>query len=221
MPLSSGYGVVIGTLHNYYRDPINDYGQYFHGNVEVQTPAGLYHGAIDVDTKSMPNGVEWRLVELGKSGLNGVAALSDGWHALTSTPSSGALDYYRSPELRPRSGCMFAVFDPLMKRLRQMSEGLASSGWKSGNSIQALSDLEPLLTNPKRLFIFGEPFTNGLGVHNVHLNQGDPPGTPWSLENGIWQDGATLIQRQDDTIVAFLNKFKTQSYRTDDAGHPI
>lgn len=221
MPLNDGYGVVIGTLHNYYRDAINDYGQYYHGNVEVQAPAGIYRCAIDVDSKSLPNGVEWRVVELGKSGLNGVAALSAGWHGLAMTPSSGALDYYRSPELRPRLGCLFVVFDPLLERLRQLIESNPGFGWKSGTSIQALADLEPLLVNPKRLFIFGEPFKTGLGVHNIHLNQGDPLVSTWAAENGIWQDGATLVQRQDDTIAAFLNKFKSQSYRTDDAGRPV
>lgn len=40
-------------------------------------------------------------------------------------------------------------------------------------------------------------------------------------ENGTWQDGATLIRCQDDTIVAFLNKFKTQSYETDPDGHRV
>ena len=42
MPLSHGYGVVIGSKHKYYRDPINNYGQYYHGNLEVQTPSGIY-----------------------------------------------------------------------------------------------------------------------------------------------------------------------------------
>ena len=27
MPLSHGYGVVIGTRHHYHRDPVNDYGR--------------------------------------------------------------------------------------------------------------------------------------------------------------------------------------------------
>jgi len=38
MPLEDGYGVVFGTLHNYFRDPVNDFGQYYHAI--VQTPAG-------------------------------------------------------------------------------------------------------------------------------------------------------------------------------------
>jgi hypothetical protein len=54
VPLARGYGVVLGTVNRYYRDPVNDYGQYFHGNLVVQAPAGRYHCAIDVDSKSYP-----------------------------------------------------------------------------------------------------------------------------------------------------------------------
>lgn len=107
MPLKDGYGVVIGTLHSYYRDPVNDYGQYYHGNVEIQTPTGIYKCAIDVDSKKQPNGVEWRVVELGKSSLKGVAALANGWHSLASNAASGALDYIRSPEISTKSGMCF------------------------------------------------------------------------------------------------------------------
>jgi len=219
--MDDGYGVVIGDYDNYYRDPINDYGQYYHGNLIVQTPVGKYRCAIDVDSHSQINGVEWRVVELGKSKLKGVSNLSDGWHSLTSTSSSGAFDYIRSNTLKPKLGCLFVVFDPLVEALRRILEPLIKPNWKQGNSIEALSDLEPLLENPKKLYVFGEPFTSGLGVHNIHQNQGDPAGSQWWDENGIWQDGITVVKRQNDTIVAFLNKFKTQSYQTDEDGHPL
>ena len=123
--------------------------------------------------------------------MKGVAALPDRWHDLTSDDASGALDYVRSPELHPKS--------------RKLLQSGIDPPWKQGTSRDALDDLEPLLQNPKRLFIFGEPFTSGLGVHNIHQNQGDPPESQWWVENGIWQDGATLTKRQDDTIAAFLN----------------
>lgn len=221
MPLDHGYGVVIGTLHNYYRDPINNYGQYYHGNVEVQTSDRIYRCAIDVDSKMMVNGVEWRVVELGQSTLKGITALADGWHPLASDATSGALDYIRSRDFQVRSGCVFVVFNPILEALRRLLQNKLSPAWKQGSSIDALSDLEPLLEKSQRLYIFGEPFTTGWGVHNIHQNQGDPAGSPWWAENGIWQDGGTLIQRQDGSIVAFLNKFKTQAYKTDNTGHPV
>jgi hypothetical protein len=220
MPLTDGYGVVIGPLHRYYRDPVNDYGQYYHGNLEVSTPTGLYRCAVDVDSKSQPNGVEWRVVPLGRSTLKGVSLLPDGWHPLAMNSTSGALDYQRSRELQPGPGCLFVVFNPVLEALRRLLNTYAGS-WKQGTSIEALADLEPLLAQSKRVFVFGEPFTRGLGVRNIHQNQGDPAGSRWWAENGIWQDGATVMQQRDDTLVAFLNKFTTQAYRTDNSGHPL
>ena len=64
MPLKHGYGVVVGALDHYQRDPINNFGQYYHENLFVRTPAGMYHCAIDVDTK-MTNAFH-AVVELAK-----------------------------------------------------------------------------------------------------------------------------------------------------------
>ncbi|HSK54085.1 MAG TPA: hypothetical protein VK908_02410 [Jiangellales bacterium] len=52
--LARGYGVVLGTVNRYYRDPVNDYGQYFHGNLVVQAPACRYHCAMTSTASSYP-----------------------------------------------------------------------------------------------------------------------------------------------------------------------
>jgi hypothetical protein len=219
MPLNHGYGVVIGTRHHYHRDPVNDYGQYFHGNLYVSAPAGTYHCAIDVDSKFLPNGVQWKTVELPASALKGIDALSNGWHLLAASPASGALDYIRNPDLRPlKPGCLLGATGIWARLLGPL---MHDQPWKSGRSTDALAELEPLIDASQRLFVFGEPFHDGtLGVHNIHQNQGDPPGTEWSAENGIWQDGATLAQRTDGSYAVFCNKFKTQASVTDSTGRP-
>lgn len=218
MPLSDGYGVLCGTIQNYYRDDPDDFGRYYHGNLEVQAPNGLYRCAIDVDSHQSNTGVEWRTVPLQASELAVVTGLGSGFHPLVSNSSSGALDYMRSPMFRDRLGCM-AI---LLLIFGQPFDIRAA--WKRGTSLQALGDLEPLVqttrTNGLNALVFGEPFTNGLGVHNIHQNQGDPLTSPWAGENGIWQDGGTILQQSADTYVAFLNKFTTQSYITDNQGHP-
>jgi Uncharacterized conserved protein (DUF2278) len=222
MPLSHGYGVLVGTLDHFVRDPINDYGQYYHENVFVHTPAGLYHCAVDVDTKMTNDGIEWRVVPLTAPDTKGVAALADGWHPLASNATSGALDNIRTTAFH-RVGCLvvFVRFDPLFEALRRAFNLYVNPAWSRGTSVEALAVYEPLLTGAQRVFVFGEPFTSGLGVHNIHQNQGDPAGSIWWAENGIWQDGGTIIQKADGSLVAFLTKFKTQAYATDSAGHPI
>ena len=222
MPLADGYGVVVGTLDHYERDPINNYGQYYHDNLYVNTPEGLYHCAIDVDSKQTNDGIEWRVVPLAEADMKGVFAFANGWHDLVSNEASGAIDNIRT-EAFHRSGCniIFVIFNPLFEALRRWFNLYINPPWSSGNSIDALNVLEPLLDDSQRLFVFGEPFTyGGLGVHNVHQNQGDPAGSQWWAENGIWQDGGIIIEKTDGSIVAFLTKFKTQSYQTDANGHP-
>lgn len=219
MPLSDGYGVITGTIEDYYRDPPNDFGQYYHGNLIVAAPNGTYHCAIDVDSKNSIVGVEWRTVALTANELSPLLALGSGYHPLASNDSSGAVDYTRSSMFTGRLGCLLIFLKLLGRDLR------IADTWKRGNSIDALTDLEPLIAATRsgglKALVLGEPFTSGLGIHNIHQNQGDPAGTPWWDENGIWQDGCTILQQSTDAYVAFLNKFTSQSYWTDDHGHPI
>lgn len=89
----------------------------------------------------------------------------------------------------------------------------------SSDGNNALDVLEQRLSQAARIYILGEPFTTGLGVHNVHLNQGDPVG-PHQAENGIWQDGAVIIQLADGGVTIWQVKFNTQSLITNDQGLP-
>ena len=218
MALSDGYGVVVGTVHDYFRDDINDFGQYYHANLMLHTSAGDYHCAIDVDSKASAIGIEWRIVTLKPSELSQLLSLGDGYHALASNPSSGAVDYVRSKMFTSRLGCLAIVLRFLGRDLR------IADTWHRGDSLAALADLEPIVAATQQaglhVLVFGEPFTNGLGVHNIHQNQGDPLGSSWSNENGIWQDGCTILEQPGGSYVAFMNKFTSQSYWTDDSGHP-
>ena len=81
--------------------------------------------------------------------------------------------------------------------------------------------LEGIIDRGIRFYIFGEPFSSGLGVHNIHQNQGDPIGGGHDAENAIWQDGATIVETSQGQFLGFLNKFKTQAFKTDDQGRPI
>lgn len=66
-------------------------------------------------------------------------------------------------------------------------------GWVESTADNALNLLERRLTGSKRVFAFGAPYAVGRGVHDIHMNQGDPPGQFQPLD-GIWQDGTTIIE---------------------------
>jgi hypothetical protein len=167
-----------------------------------------------------------------------VAALPDGFTTLARTSTSGALDYVRSPilrdrwvvrQLRWRIGGLRSrwnaqpwgptLLDLLVDRLRRWLRW-RTFPWVTSDGDNALDVLEALLPTAARIYIFGEPFTSGLGVHNVHMNQGDPPG-PHQAENGIWQDGAVMVARADGSVTIWQVKFNTQSLHTGDDGLPL
>lgn len=219
MPLNHGYGVLVGTIQNYYRDDPDDFGQYYHANLVITARAETYLCAVDVDSHQSNTGVEWRTVHMPATKLSRLTTLGPGYHALVSNSGSGAVDYIRSQMFAGRLGRL-----AILRSLLRLPFDPASR-WRRGTSLQALEDLEPLVTTTRAnglcALVFGEPFTVGHGVHNIHQNQGDPAGSEWWEANGIWQDGCVILQQSTDTYVAFMNKFTTQSYRTDGNGHPV
>jgi uncharacterized protein YukJ len=62
--------------------------------------------------------------------------------------------------------------------------------------------------------IFG--FLPGNGIHDIHMNQGNPPGE-YEKDNSVYSDGGLLIYlAAEQRWVAIFLKFQTQSWHTDD-----
>ena len=196
------YGVLRGRLESHHRDRPDQQGRWFHVNLVISAGGQRYRGAVDVDSKMSAVGVEWKTLAIDGTDLGPVLRLGEGYSDLAHTPLSGAVDCIRSPWLRT----------PL---------GRAAPPWTQGSNLEAATALEALLADSSSILVYGEPFTTGLGMHNIHQNQGDPLGSQWEDENGIWQDGATVVQRADGSFSAFVSKFTSQSYVTDDEGHPV
>ena len=220
MPLPS-YGVLIGTLNHYEREPPDNFGKYFHGFLYVDAPAGQYKCAVDVATPSGINVEHRQLHGLDQALFIPISGLANGWHLLPSNGQSGALDYVRSPILNKKpQGCVFVVFNWLTDLLNKIFVKWQDSGWIVSDGENALNAMESLFGDVARIFVFGAPFTTGLGVHDIHLNQGDPPGNFQRLD-GIWQDGAVVVQNSSGLLSCFLTKFGTQTLHTDDQGLPL
>lgn len=200
--LSDGYGVLVGTKKKFFRDDPVNFGRYHHGNLVLTAGGKEYRCAIDVDSGEDPEGHSWCTFPIPPDSLGSIRELDEGWHSLKARDGSGALDYIRSPELQ------------------------SQLVWVSGDDKAAMAAVEAFVVGVGegeegcRYFVFGEPFTRGFGVHNIHQNQGSVIGGGHDAENGPWQDGAVLIERSGGSMVAFLNKFSNQADSTDDEGKP-
>jgi len=238
------YGVAIGTYVSFARDPQDQYGRWYHGHLTIATPAGEYESALDVDTPEGV-GVSYRLsYGLDPGAFETVAALPNGFHPLAPSSTSGALDYLRSgvfhdpawppwlpappnalewlsPPAQDTALTVYEQVGTLVDRLIPLPLYLRHRPWVRSTGDNALSALETQLPGSLRVFIFGAPYTQGLGVHDVHMNQGDPAGSQWYPADGIWQDGCVLVERPDAKLFAWQVRFNSQAMTTDGAGHPI
>jgi uncharacterized protein YukJ len=75
------------------------------------------------------------------------------------------------------------------------------------------------------MYIFGDAFADPgtQGIHDIHMNQGNPPGEGHNQDNGVWQDGAVFVNlpAQQNAWIAVFIAFQTQNWQTDDTGNPL
>ena len=71
------------------------------------------------------------------------------------------------------------------------------------------------------IYAFGSQYTDGTGIHDIHMNQGNPPGS-FEKDNVIWQDGMLVFELPaSGTWAAIFIAFQTESWSTDDNGNPV
>jgi len=209
------YGVLVGVLTSHERDQPDNQGRWFHVKLTVRVGAQDHHVAVDVDSKQSAFGVEWKILRGLSTALFGPVAQfltqPHGYHELVRAQGTGALDLIRHTAFI--SGWwIFSWMYPHRSRT-----------WSRGSYVEASTALESILVPNRTILVWGEPYTNNgrRGMHNVHQNQGDPFGSRWWRQNAIWQDGGVMMLRPDGKLDCFVSKFASQSYATDDQGHPI
>ena len=199
MALQTPYGVIVGAVHDYnLENP--DTGQWPHYHVHVSANGQIMDSAINL--KSLTNvQIEYRsrMFDVADPRFANVLALSDGLHLLAQNSTSGALDYVREAALA------------------------GTSSWVLQNGDNLIAELNLLLTGVQRIYIFGATYSTGVGVHDVHMNQGDPDGSSFQVLDAIWQDGGLLFHYTgpQPSLKILQIKFETQSLFTDNDGHPI
>ncbi|MBN3926023.1 DUF2278 family protein [Nostoc sp. NMS4] len=149
-----------------------------------------------------------------------LASLSDlepGFIPLPSNSASvsRALDFFRSP-----------LFD------WPTGVEVLPSGPGENDDLQdsLITDLKSLKSQNGDIFVFGakfpeqgqpfnprpidQEFGTKQGIHDIHMNQGNPPGR-FERDNGIFQDGGLILKFSNRYVGLFL-RFQTQWLPTDD-----
>jgi uncharacterized protein YukJ len=143
--------------------------------------------------------------------LERLVELEDGFHPLEPNRESGALDYVRGSLVT-------------REQMRPLPVDLPGRDNDLSEKIGSLVD-RAKADPAARLYAFGgrwgpEPqqrdvefgFLPGNGLHDVHMNQGSPPGYH-ARDNGAWQDGALLVHFADQNRwTALFLAFQTQSW---------
>jgi len=152
--------------------------------------------------------------------LADIAALSLGWHDVTSKPGGIAIDFIRANVAKrddfvplpfnipgPDNDLNEKVDAQIQRAMGDESAVLYAFGERWGP--------EPKIKDK----IFG--FLPGNGVHDIHMNQGNDPGH--AGDDGVWQDGAVLIHYPTASQwVAIFLRFQSQTWHTDDkTGHRL
>lgn len=119
----------------------------------------------------------------------------------------------------------------------QRSDFLANTGaWRDSDvmdgsdAVQPVSSLQRLLLNAQHssfdVYVFGRFYSEGDGLHDVHMNQGSKgefvhrQGNDKNDHNDIWQDGALLVDLGQPQWVLYAAAFDQQYLPTDDLGNP-
>jgi uncharacterized protein YukJ len=195
------YGVVKGRV---VRGKPERHGHTPHFQVQVNAAGIYFRVAIDTRSKGGPDLLFYAEADFRHSFLERLVELADGFHPLAPGRESGALDYVRGSLVR-------------REQMRPLPVDLPGRDNDLNEKIGSLVDRAR--ADPEaRLYAFGgrwgpEPqrpdaefgFLPGNGLHDVHMNQGNPPGRH-EHDNGAWQDGALLVHfpRQDRWTALFL-----------------
>jgi uncharacterized protein YukJ len=145
-------------------------------------------------------------------------ALEEGFHRLRSRPGGMCLDYIRDNLFDRRK--MVTIPHTVPGRDNDLNEKLEMYVRRAQEQETAFlyafgSRWGPERRTPDKIF----GFRPGNGVHNIHMNQGNPRGSHGG-DNGVYQDGGILLHFPDtDRWIGIFLAFQSQRWHSYD--HPL
>lgn len=150
--------------------------------------------------------VFWRVQDFQHPLTQQLRSLDKGFHALPSQPGGKALDYIRGNLIDLHQGRILPHDRP---------------GERDDIIDFVMPDLQAAINRNATVYLFGEPYSDRQGIHDVHMNQGSQ--AQFKGSNGVWQDGGIVIYFPDlDLFTAIFLAFASQAAHTDEVtGHGL
>lgn len=203
-----------------------------HYQITVQGTSGPFTAAVNIestDGSEVLYSIEHTFTPPDPAGLS---ALPTGMNPLESQPNGLALDYVRE-QIDGRPMITQASLTLLPKKVstsgREYAEPVNPRAQALSNAVTTLIS-QAIADGNATLYAFGSAYADSGrvdGIHDIHMNQGNPISGGYARDNGSWQDGALFLQLPSlnpdpsQTWVAVFIVFQTESWNTDANGNPV
>ncbi len=209
-----------------------------HYQISVQATGGPFTVAVNIESTDGSEVLYTIDQAFTPPDVAGLAALPSGMTPLPSQPNGLALDFVRE-QIDGQPMITQASLTLLPKKVSATSMAKAKGGESPEsenlraaaltNAVTALI-VQAISDGNSTLYAFGSAYSDSGkvdGIHDIHMNQGNPISGGYSGENGIWQDGAMFLQMPSlasnpaQAWVAVFIAFQTESWNTDSNGNPV
>ncbi|MBB2926837.1 DUF2278 family protein [Paraburkholderia silvatlantica] len=185
----------------------------YHLHFGVTVNGARWDIAVNVGTTDADDLLKYKLVfDFNHNVITTLEGAAEGSTDLTGTEALPAIDFQRS-------------------------DFLANTGaWRNSDVMDGSDQVEPVASLQRLLlraqqssldvYVFGRFYSEGDGIHDVHMNQGSKgefihkAGNDANDHNDIWQDGALLVDLGDPEWALYVAAFDQQYVPTDDLGNP-
>jgi uncharacterized protein YukJ len=194
----------------------NEIQYHLHSTLEItlqDSSTASWDSAINVGTNDSDDLLSYKLIfDFHHPAIATLKAAQSGFLDLSQTGQLPALDFLRSDILRE------------------------TGPWRPSDPMDGSVEVEPVASllrllraaqaNQYDVYVFGRKYTDGDGVHDVHMNQGSRGSflnngvDDHNDHNDVWQDGGVIVDVGQPEFAAYFTAFTQQFVPTDNLGNP-
>jgi len=200
-----------------------------HYQITMQATGGPFTVAVNIQSVDGSEVLYAIVEDFTPPDLAELTALPMGMTALKSEPGGLALDFVRStvggaPMITKAQMTLLPESDAQAKTASAQDQMIQKARAAAlQNAVVTLLNMT-IADEDGVIYAFGSAYADSGevdGIHDIHMNQGNPANNHGG-DNGVWQDGALLINLPSKgTWTAVFIAFQTESWTTDSAGNPV